>query len=126
MTTGGQLALFFSDQADTCLNLTYANAGNPPRATVLTLSLRVAPRLDGTTRATVVAPKLAPGPGEAVGGIVQTTGGVDGAHLDASDGTVAWTLDATGNVTVTAADVGFAGASGRFTTGGLTLVPCTP
>jgi hypothetical protein len=121
VTSGGVLGLYLSDQPDTCLAITLV-----PRGTATVFSLAVVPGSDGSTRAAVVPPKLAPGPGEAVGGIRRATGGVPDASLDAADGTVAWTTDASSFVTVTSVDVGFAGAAGRIATGPLTLPPCSP
>jgi hypothetical protein len=120
VTSAGVLELHLSDQPDTCQALIYVPVG-----TATTLSLRVAPAADGTTQAAVVAPRPVPGAGEAVGGLRRATGGVQSASIDAADGTVAWTPSASGVVTVTSIDVGFAGAAGRVATGPLTLPPCS-
>jgi hypothetical protein len=119
--TGGLLALYLTDQPDTCLAVSLV-----PVMTVTTFSLRVAAAADGTTRAAVVAPKPAPGAGEAVGGLVRATGGARSASLDAANGSVAWAENANGTVTITSLDVGFTGAADRLTTGGLSLPPCPP
>ncbi len=116
---GGVLTLYLTDQPDGCLAVTYTPVG---RTTIF--SLGVAAAADGTTRATVVAPKPAPAPGEAVGNLRRATGGVPDASLDAADGSVSWTANADGSVTIDSLDVGFAGASGRLTTGGLTIPRC--
>ena len=116
---GSVVVLTLSDQLDTCAALAFTPVG---RATML--SLKVAAATDGTNRATVVAPKLAPAPGEAVGAIVRATGGREDARADAVSGSVAWTLDSAGAATVTSIDVGFAGTSDRLTTHGLNLPHC--
>jgi hypothetical protein len=119
VTSGGVLTLHLSDQVETCLALIYV-----PVRPATTLSLGVAPAADGTTQATVVGLKPVPGAGEAVGGLRRATGGVQSASIDAADGTVAWTPGASGSVTVTSIDVGFAGVAGRVATGPLTLPGC--
>ncbi len=116
----GVLTLHLTSHVDTCAAL----AGTPTLTTVY-LTLAVAPAADGTTAATVVTGKLVPGPGEAVGGIVQQTSGATDRSFAASDGTVTWTVAANGTtVTVDTIDVGFAGASGRVTTSGVVLPRC--
>ena len=125
LATGGAvsspvLTLVLSDQPDTCL----ARAHVPvQRATML--ALQVVPAADGTTRAVVVA-KSAPAAGEATGALSQATGGVAGARYTAADGSAAWTTGADGRVTITALDVGFAGASGRITLAAPVTVPTCP
>ncbi len=116
---GSVLTFYLTDQPDGCLAVTYTPVG---RATIL--SLGVAAAADGTTRATVVPPKPAPAPGEAVGSLRRTIGGVPDAILDATDGSVSWMTNADGSVTIESLDVGFAGAAGRLTTGGLTIPGC--
>jgi hypothetical protein len=111
--------LFLSDQPDTCaaINLT------PQRATVL--ELRVAPQAGGAALASVVPPKATPGAGEAVGALVSSAAGVPLESHDAGDGSVSWTAAGSGDVTVDAVDVGFAGAVGRVAAAGLHLPACT-
>ncbi len=118
-TVGGALTLYLTDQPDGCLAITYAPVG-----TATVFSLAVAAAADGSTRATVVPIKPAPAPGEAVGSLQRTIGGVPGAILDAADGSVSWTTNADGSVTIELLDVGFVGAAGRLTTGGLTIPGC--
>jgi len=118
-TVGGVLTLFLTDQPDGCQAITYTPVG-----TATIFSLGVAAAADGTTSATVVAPKPAPAAGEAVGKLVRATGGVSSARLDAADGSVSWKSNADGSVTITSVDVGFAGAAGRLTTVGLTVPHC--
>jgi hypothetical protein len=117
----GGLSFVFSDQPDACLALKYVPVG-----AATTFTLRVAPAADGMTQATVVANKPSPGAGEAVGGIVRATGGQKDAGADASNGSVAWTANADGSITVNSLDVGFAGTADRLTTGGWTLPACSP
>lgn len=119
LAVSGGLTLYVSDQVDTCLAVLQV----PVMKTTL-LELRVAPAADGTTAATVVPPKPAPAAGEAVGGITVRTGGTLNASLDAASGSVAWTANADGSVTVTSLDVGFAGTADRLTTAGLHLRAC--
>lgn len=121
VTSGGTLTLYLSDQPDTCQALTYVPVG-----TATTFSLRIAPPLNGSTRAAVVGPKSTPAAGEAVGGLSRATGGVKNASVDAMSGSIAWTANAGGSVTIDAIDVGFVGTTDRLTTGGLTLTPCSP
>ena len=114
------LTLVLSDQPDTCLARTHVPV---QRATMLTL--KVVPAADGTTRAVVVA-KSAPAAGEATGALAQATGGVEGARSVAADGSVAWAFGDKSQVTITALDVGFAGASGRITLAAPATVPPCP
>jgi len=116
---GGGLTLYVTDQVDTCSAI-----GAIPRGTVVTFQLAVAPRGDGTLAAAVVAGKSAPGPGEAVGGLSVATGGTVTATREASDGSVAWTADGTGAVTIATLDVGFAGTADRLQASGLRLASC--
>jgi hypothetical protein len=120
VNSGGALTFYLSDQPNAC-----AAFRNVPVGTATTLSLRVVPQADGTTRASVVA-KPVPSAGEATGGIVRATGGVKNASLDASSGSVAWTLNSDGSYTLGGVDVGFAGTADRLVTWGLTLAPCAP
>ena len=48
------------------------------------------------------------------------------ASLDALDGSLAWTANNDGSITITSIDVGFAMTADRLTTGGLSLLPCSP
>jgi hypothetical protein len=118
-TVGGALTLFLTDQPDGCLAITYTPVG-----TATIFSLGVAAASDGTTRATVVPPKPAPAAGEAVGKLVRATHGIPDMGFDAADGSISWTANADGSVTIESLDVGFAGAAGRLTTGGLTIPRC--
>ena len=118
--SGSPLKLVLSDQPDTCQALQHVSV---QRST--TLSLKVLPAADGTTRATVVA-KSAPGAGEATGALAQATGGVEGARYLAADGVVAWAAGGGGTTTITALDVGFAGASGRIALATPVTVPACP
>ncbi len=119
LAASGGWTLYVSDQVDTCLAVLQV-----PTMRMTLLELRVAPAADGTTVATVVPPKPTPAAGEAVGGITVRTGGTLNASLDAASGSVAWTANADGSVTVTALDVGFAGTADRLTTAGLHLRAC--
>ena len=121
VSSGGTLTFYLSDQPDTCQAIV-----NVPVGAAITFSLRIAPPIDGTTRATVVAPKPAPAAGEAVGGLTRATSGVKNASLDALDGSLAWTANNDGSITITSIDVGFAMTADRLTTGGLSLLPCSP
>jgi hypothetical protein len=121
VTSGGALTLYFSDQPNAC-----AAFQNIPVGTATTLALKIAAESDGTTRATIVARKLAPAPGEAVGGLSRATGGVQNASIDAANGSIAWTQNANGTITMTALDAGFAGTADRLGTYGLTFSPCAP
>jgi hypothetical protein len=116
---GAALGLYLTDQPDACLAITRVPVG----AAVI-FSLRVAPQADGTREALVVRGPLAPGPGEAVGGIRAQTSGVETAGYAALDGTVAWTANANGTTTIDALDVGFDGPPERLQATALTLPPC--
>ncbi len=118
-TVGGVLTLYLTDQPDGCLAVTYTPVG-----TATIFSLRVAAAADGTALAAVVAPKPVPAPGEAVGKLERATRGVPEATFDAADGSISWTANADGSVTIDALDAGFAGAAGRLMTGGLTIPRC--
>jgi len=118
-TVGGVLTLFLTDQPDGCLAITYTPVG-----TATVFSLGVAPAADGTTSATVVSPRPVPAAGEAVGKLVRATHGVPDAGFDAADGSVSWTANADGSVTIVSLDVGFAGVPGRLSTGGWTIPRC--
>jgi hypothetical protein len=118
-TAGGVLTLYLTDQPDGCLAIAFT-----PMGTATIFQLGVAAAADGTTSATVVAPKSAPAPGEAVGKLVRATRGVTDESFDAANGSVSWTANADGSVTIGSLDVGFAGAAGRLTTGGLTVPHC--
>jgi hypothetical protein len=121
VTSGGALTLHLSDQPDACLAFRQVPVGR-----AITFSLRVAAQTDGTTRAAVVPPKSTPAPGEAVGGIVRATGGVKNASFDAVSGSVAWTANSNGSVSLISLDVGFGGIADRLTTSGLLLAACAP
>lgn len=111
--------LWLTDAPDACA----AIVGTPIQTTTF-WRLRVAPPAGGALAAAVVPPKVAPGPGEAVGRLEQRTGGVPGPGYDAASGSLAWTAAADGTVTVDALDVGYAGAAGRVTATGLVFRPC--
>ena len=121
VTSGGALTLYFSDQPDACLAFQ-----NVPVGTATTLALKIAAQSDGTARATIVARKPASSPGEAVGGLSRATAGVQNASVDAANGSIAWTQNANGTISLTALDAGFAGTSDRLATYGVTLSPCAP
>ncbi|MCA1828867.1 MAG: hypothetical protein ABR567_01795 [Myxococcales bacterium] len=121
VTASGQLTFYLSDQPDTCLSLRFVPVG-----TATTFSLKIAPPADGTTQATIVAPRPAPAGGQATGTLVRATGGKQDASVDAANGSVAWTANADGSVVLTSIDVGFAGTTDRLTTAGLTLTACKP
>jgi hypothetical protein len=116
--SGGVLGLYLSDQANTCQAIS-----GVPVSTTTTLALRVAPGADGGTSATVVAPKLSPGAGEAVGSLAVATGGQTSQRLDAASGTVAWTQNTDLSVTITSLDVGFSGTTDRLALPGAATVP---
>lgn len=116
---GSDLTLYVTDQVDTCSAI-----GAIPRGTVITFQLAVAPESGGALRASVVTGKTAPGAGEAVGGLAVSTGGVVGAAREATSGSVAWSVDGSGAVTVSSVDVGFAGTSDRLQASGLRLATC--
>jgi hypothetical protein len=121
LVAGAVRRLFLTDTSDTCSTI-----GGVPRMRTTTFELQVAATASGATTASVVAPKLVPGPGEAVGSIKVTVGTTTETSMDASDGTVSWTASTDGTVTITAIDVGFAGTGDRLTTGGLVLLDCSP
>lgn len=119
--SSGGLTLVLSDQPDTCQALSFVST----RTTTM-LKLKVVPAADGTTRAAVVATQ-SPAAGQASGSLAQATAGVQGTRYDAADGTVAWTVNNGGSVTLTTLDVGFSGATGRITAKEpMTVPPCTP
>ena len=120
---GGVLTLYLVDLPDACAVLTNSSTGNPPIGTLTTLKLRVAAAADGN-HATVVPVTLTPAPGQASGSLVQTRGATQVASYDTADGQAAWTIDSSGNVTITSLDLGFAPAAGRITTEGLYLPAC--
>lgn len=123
--SGGNLVFYLSDQPDACLAVIAIPVG-----TAMLLTLRVSPPPGGATAATVVPPNPAPplppspSPGQAMGGLVRATGGVPDASVDAANGSLAWTVNGDGSVTLTTIDVGFAGTTDRLTSWGLRLRPC--
>ena len=123
-TSGGNLLFYLSDQPDACLAVTYTPVG-----TAMLLTLRIAP-ISGVSSATVVPPspppplQPSPSPGQAMGGLVKATGGIQDASADAASGTVAWTANGDGSVTIDSIDVVFAGTAGELKTYGLRLRPC--
>lgn len=123
-TSGANLVFYLSDQPDACLAVTYTPAG-----TAMLLTLRIAP-IAGLSSATVVPPspppplQPSPSPGQAMGGLVKATGGLQDASVDAASGTVAWTANGDGSVTITSIDVVFAATAGELATYGLRLRPC--
>jgi hypothetical protein len=121
VTAGGALTLYFSDQPSACAAFQHVPVG-----TATTLALKIAAQSDGTTRATIVARKPAPSPGEAVGGLSRATGGVQNVSIDTANGSIAWTQNANGTISLTALDAGFAGTADRLATYGVTLSPCAP
>ena len=119
VSANGALTFYLSDQPRACEAIR-----NVPVHTATTFSLRVAAQTDGTTRAAVVARKPTPSPGEAVGGLKQTTGTTQNASVDAADGSVAWSAGGDGTVYISTLDIGFVGTTDRLTAGQLTLTPC--
>jgi hypothetical protein len=121
-TCGTELSLFVSDNTDTCLAISNQVANLP----VTRLRLDISPPLDGTTVATVV-PQPIPAVGQASGNLNKSLLGTVQTTISASDGSVSWTAstDGSGTYVINALDVGFTGATGRVTTGGLLLQPCT-
>lgn len=117
-SSGPSLSFFLSDNPQTCQAIT-----NVPNGLLTRLRLDVAPPLDGTARASVVV-AAQPGAGQAVGSVVQSLMGRVQATLTASDGTLSWTKNGDGTVTIDSIDVGFSGVSGRVATGGLILQAC--
>ncbi|MFT3916605.1 MAG: hypothetical protein QM704_21760 [Anaeromyxobacteraceae bacterium] len=113
------LALYVSDQPDTCAAISAV-----PQTQWTLLALRVAPQAGGASQAVVTAPKAAPAAGEAVGAVTGYARDVATLGYDAADGSVAWTQASDGTVTLTAVDVGFQGAAGRVTGEGLVLKAC--
>jgi hypothetical protein len=111
--------LFLTDQLDACDAVAFV-----PNGLHTILELRVAPAAGGAEEATVVSPVATPGPGEAAGGIRQANALVERHAYDAADGTVAWTAEVDGSVTIDTIDVGFAGVAGRVATGALHLARC--
>jgi hypothetical protein len=123
---GGVVTLSLSDQADTCATLINAKRGNPPVGTWTVLSLNAAPGVDGSTTAQVIATNTpTPSPGKVAGALRRSEGNTQLASLNAADGTVSWTLDATNDSTITL-DVGFAGTPDRINTYGIFLNQCQP
>lgn len=124
-TSGGNLVFYLSDQPDACLAVQLTPVG-----TAMLFTLVVSPPPGGTTSATVVPPVPAPplqpspAPGQAMGGLVQATGGFVKASVNAADGSVSWVANGDGSVTITAIDVGFAGTTDRLTTYSLRLRAC--
>lgn len=115
----GATTLVLSDQPDTCLAIVYTPAGT---ATMLTL--KVAPQADGNRSANVLPRKPDPAAGEAVGGLARTAAGRQTGVIDAVDGTVSWTVDASGNVGIAALDIGFSGTADRIAASNLFLQRC--
>lgn len=122
---GGVLTLYLVDLPSACTVIGNSRTGNPPVGTLTTLTLRVTAASDGTTVATVVAPTPVPGPGKAAGGLSRTLSGQQTNALDLTDGTVSWTADSAGNVTINSLDLGFAASVGRITTHDLFLQQCS-
>jgi hypothetical protein len=116
---GATLGLYLTDQPDACLAISHVPVG---RWTVLTL--RVAPRADGATEATVVSVRPVPAPGEAAGGLTAQIGGETTARLDATEGSVVWKANADGTTTIVALDVGFGATSDRLVATDLTVPAC--
>ena len=115
---GSEVTFWLTDRPNTCL----AIQGTPVLTTTF-FKLRVAPPSSGSS-ASVVPGKLTLAPGEAFGSLELRTG----THLDAAytatSGTVSWSLDAQGHVTLEAFDVGFDGTPDRMVGGGLILATC--
>lgn len=121
---GGVLTLYLIDLPAACATLTNVSTGNPPLGKLTTLAVRVVADSSGNTGATVVAPTPVPPPGHAAGSLVQKLSGAVSATFDLADGTVAWTTDSSGNVTLVSVDVGFAGTTDRLVSRGLYLPAC--
>jgi hypothetical protein len=123
-TSGGNLVFYLSDQPDACMAVIAIPVG-----TAMLFTLHVSPPA-GASSATVVPPSPPPplpplpSPGQAMGGLVRATGLVQNESVDAASGTVAWTVNGDGSVTITTIDVGFAETAGRLATYGLRLRPC--
>jgi hypothetical protein len=121
---GGVLTFYLVDLPSACSVVGNVRNGNPPVGSLTTLTLRATARNDGTTQATVVGTTPVPGPGQAAGGLVRILGGTRTDSFDLVDGSVAWTVDSSGNATISSLDLGF-GASGRITTHDLYLPACS-
>jgi hypothetical protein len=116
---GGVLAFYLTDQPDACLAITSA-----PILSTVVLSLKVVAQVDGTTMASVAAPRTTPLPGQASGNLVQQVGGATTKSYDAASGSISWSLNSDGRYSIPAIDVGFADVSGRVTLAGLTVGVC--
>jgi len=116
---GGVLGFFLTDQPDACQAITSA----PAQPTVV-LSVRAVAQVDGTTMASVVAPRPTPLPGQAGGSLVRQVSGTTTASYDTATGSVSWSLDSDGRYAIPAIDVGFADVSGRVTLSGLRVGVC--
>ena len=118
--TNGQLRIHLTSSLDSC-----AAVNAIPVMTTTYLSFTVQPPTAGALAAAVLETANALQPGQATGRIQQQTGGaVTWAGFAASDGTLRWSGGATGDLTLEAIDVGFAGAAGRVTATGLLLRAC--
>jgi hypothetical protein len=113
------LGLYLTDQPDACLAIQQAPVGMS-----VIFSLKVAPQLDGTRTATVASGPATPGPGQAVGGIIAQTGGVQTASHAAIDGTVSWNNNTDGSYTIVSIDVGFEGSTERLQVGEVSVPAC--
>ncbi len=113
-----QVTFWLTDSPNTC----EAILGTPQLTTTF-FKLTVAPPASGLS-ATVVPTKLTLAPGEALGSLARRTGTHLDASFEASSGTVSWSVDSMGKVTLAAFDVGFAGTADRMAGGGLLLATC--
>jgi hypothetical protein len=107
VTARGALVLYLTDQPDACAAITHIPAG---RATVFRLEVGAA----------AGSSSIAPGAGD----LRVSAAGVDEQKLEVSDGTVAWSTNADGTVSVAQLDVGFVGTTDRLRATGLQLEAC--
>jgi hypothetical protein len=119
---GNVFTVLLTDQPNACQAY-----GHIPQQVWTTLTMHLAPSADDSSTANVVPPKPVPGPGQAVGVLVRAIADRPPvASFDMIDGTVVWTGNIDGSVTITAMDVGFAGTPDRLVTGGIIVPSCVP
>lgn len=115
----GLLTFWLTSSPATCTDIFAA-----PVATTTFFSLAIEPPASGATSATVVPTKSFPAEGEALGRLERRTGGALDARVDAASGSVTWSVDAAGTLTLETLDVGFVGTTDRMVGGGLRLTAC--
>jgi hypothetical protein len=126
-TSGQQFTVFFTNQPDTCTAV-----GLIPQQIFLSLALKISPPADGARTASIGPPSpiVFPPSGTAGGTLsqLQPLAGppyqVATKVLASTDGSVAWQANASGSVTITRLDMGFAGTPDRVTFVNLTVPIC--